>query len=460
MGGRYRLGWTAVARARGLLGLALLVLALSPLSVPAQAQAPGILLIVIDTLRQDHTGCSGYERATTPALDALSADAVRFSRAYSAAPWTLPSIATILTGLYPSTHGAVQVDSHLLDEALTLAEILQANGYATAGVVSHSLLSRRRGMGQGYERFAEVVRQHQHNYMTTGPVTDRALEFLEALASGEKPYFLFVHYFDPHYNYLRHPEYGFAPDSAGRLRGEEDLEELMGIEGELTPKEFGFLADLYDEEVRFTDDGVARLLARLRELGLYERTLIVVTADHGEEFGEHGGLSHGRTLYDEIMRVPIVLREPGHTGRERVISTPVSLVALAPTILSLVGIDPAPFLFQGRSLAPLLSGRAPADSVVYFEVDFDEVLAYKKGVVAGGYKLVRDETVGWVRLHEIESDPEERNNLASRTPEVVGRLMPLLDGIAARARALPPVAEPAPLDEQRLERLRSLGYVH
>jgi arylsulfatase A-like enzyme len=448
---------TAVAFALGFGAFAAGLTASLWCSTPA-LRPPNILVIVVDTLNYEHISAYGDERLTSPAIDALATESARFARAYATAPWTIPSVASIRTGSYPSRHGATQIDSRLPAEAITPAEILSANGYVTAGVVSHILLTRRYGFEKGFDQFAEVGARDAHNSISTGMVTRRAQRFLKEFAGQAKPFYLFVHYFDPHYNYLRHPEYGFAPDSAGRLRGGEDIEALRTIEPDLTPAEFRFLGDIYDEEVRFTDDGIGRLFATLRELDLYDQTLIVLTGDHGEEFGDHGGLGHGRTLYDEVLRVPLVIRAPALYSSPRVIETPVSLVSLAPTLLEFAGIACDSLQFQGASLAPLLASTAAVSRVIYSEVDFDELQAHKQAVLVDRYKLIRDGGTGEIELYDVIADPHEQRNLATQRRDVVRGLVPTLDRESAAAAEGSLAPRSSPLSEDEIRRLRSLGY--
>jgi len=276
------------------------------------ADRPNVLFVVVDTLRWDHVGCYGAARKTTPFVDDYAAGATRFDRAYSVAPWTMPSVASMFTGLYPSRHGANSFGLGLTDEVDTLAEILQREGYATQGVISHTAIGARNNFQQGFDVYLESEARG-HDHLSTDGVTGQAIGKLEGLAAGEAPFFLFVHYFDPHYNYKRHPEYGFAADAAGRLDGEQPMRELLRMAPDMTPDESQFLRDLYDEEVRFTDAGIGRLLERLQVLGLDEDTIVILTADHGEEFLDHGDLGHTGSLYEELVRVPLILRGPGRT---------------------------------------------------------------------------------------------------------------------------------------------------
>jgi len=438
------------------------------------ARPPDVLLIVVDTLRFDAVGSYGASRQTTPALDAFAQGAVRFERAYATAPWTQPSVASILTGELPSRHGLVRIGS--LPESLeTLPERLAAADYARVGIVSHVLLARLHGFDQGFDRFLVSAALPIHSAISTDAVTDRAVEVLRAIeASPEerRPVFLFVHYFDPHYVYHAHPEYGWSSArSAGRLRDSRDIEDLRAISHDLTAEERDYIRALYHEEVRHTDVGIGELLGALDELGLAEGTLVIVTADHGEELLERGWLGHTRTLYDEVVRVPLLVRPPGPVRAGRVRAGPVSLTAIAPTVLDYAGLvaegDPA----RERSLRPLLEERGAAaagtaDRAVVIEVDFvgddarnAEKNTHKKAIVLGDEKLVRDDTTGVIELYDLARDPGETRDLSGARRERVRALGERLDRALAEARAGRHEARPLAPDTAAREELRALGYL-
>jgi arylsulfatase A-like enzyme len=388
-----------------------------------------------------------------------------FDRAYATAPWTRPSVASMLTGLYPSGHGAMALNNLLVPEAETLAETLARAGYATAGIVSHVILSERFGFSQGFALWdEEEARGHDH--LSTPGVTERALAALDALAAEDRPFFLFVHYFDPHYAYLAHPEIGFEPTAHPELRGGEDVEALRGRLDSLGPDEVAFLRARYDEEIRFTDAGFGRLLERLASLGVDDRTVVALTADHGEEFLERGWLGHTRTLYEELVAVPLVVRgragAPGHGQR---VGRPVSLVSLTPTLLELAGVDAAGRVFEGPSLAPFVAGgEPPAADNVFAEVDFRGPVAKqarKKAVIGPRFKLIRDDRRGRVELYDLTNDPGERRDLARGGPSpAVDALQRELYAFTTRDRPdLGGSADEVPIDAELRERLRQLGYV-
>jgi len=421
---------------------------------------------VIDTLRADHVGCYGSERDTTPAIDRLAGESVRFDRAYATAPWTIPSVGSMLSGLWPSQHAATSFDRQLPDAVETLAEILRARGHDTAAVISHGAIDTRHNFQQGFEVFLESEAKG-HDHLSTAGVTRQAIEQLERLARGQAPFLLFVHYFDPHYNYKRHPEFAFAADSAGRLSGDEPMRELLKLAPEMTDDEASFLADLYDEEIRFTDSGVGRLLARLDELGLVEDTLIVLTADHGEEFLDHGTLGHTSGLHEELIRVPLIVRDPARRAEPRVVRRPVSLVSLTPTLLEFVGVEFASTDFSGPSLTPLLAGaEGEVEASVFSEVDFVPVRegrsvgeVHKKALITERYKLIRDDASGRSEIYDLVADPRENDELTNLDVAESERLATELQRWIAASRSGGVAAQPRHVDSEEVERLKSLGYV-
>jgi arylsulfatase A-like enzyme len=427
-------------------------------------EPPNVLLIVVDTLRADHLSSYGSPRTTSPAIDELAAQGVRFTRAYATGPWTKPSVASMFTGLYPSAHGVTRLARRLPRRLPTLAEILSTHGYATAGVVSHTLIGSEYGFERGFETYLESEAQGAEHVSTEG-VTRQAIRLLEEIGSGDRPFFLFVHYFDPHYTYKRHPEYGFAARGAGRLRGGEPIRILRRIAATLTPDELQLVRDVYDEEIRFTDEGIGQLLGTLRELGLESRTWTVLTADHGEEFLDRGHLGHTRTLHEELVRAPLIIRGPG-SRRSSTVDRPVSLVSLPATILEMSGIQ-TQYAFHGPSLLPLVVNRsAPSFPPPLFEVDFVPRLkgnadkeAHKRGLATAEFKLIEDMKTGKLSLYDLGSDPGETVDLAEKRPELLRSLSTALSETATRMEQPGPAAREVPLSEEQIERLRELGYV-
>lgn len=395
----------------------------APAPTPPAARARNVVLIVIDTLRADHLGAYGHARATSPRIDAFARESAVFERAYSHSPWTMPSVASMFTSLEPKDHGIADWKQPLDRGLLTLAEVLKARGFRTEGYVSHGVLSRLYQFDQGFDVYdASVVEGRLPREITTArEVTDLALQALERPLP--EPFFLWVHYFDPHDAYLKHDGHDF---------GERPI-------------------DRYDSEIAYTDVHVGRLLDALARRGLADSTVVALLADHGEGFGAHRHLQHTVTLFEELIRIPFVLRVPGVPGQR--VRDVVRAVDLAPTLLSLLGL-PAPPEFKGQPVE-LRGSRfraEPARAVVAETQRFADLRALR----VGRFKLIQDRAAGRARLFDLEQDPDEQRNLAKQRPDVVERLQALLDAHyaggtwSAPRRDLPP----------DLERdLRSLGYI-
>ena len=426
---------------------------------------PNLLFIVVDSLRSDRLAPYGSERPT-PAISALAKQGVVFEQSYSSAPWTMPSVATMFTGLAPTRHGVTNTDALMSEELETLAERLLSKGYATSAVVSHHMIGKKFRFNQGFESFDQELARG-HRFISSELLTQLAGRELGRLSRDPagKPFFLFVHYFDPHYDYRDHPQYDYANKSAWRLDGREGIGQLRRMLSSMSEEELTFLRDRYDEEVRFTDAAIGRLLDRLDRLELTENTLVVFTADHGEEFRDHGWLGHTQSLYRELVHVPLVMRGPGLDTMRR-ISAPVSSVDLAPTLLELLGFREG--LGDGTSLVGRLgrSDSSPAPPV-FCEVDYLGVdegqpglrTCHKKSVVGEGFQLVRDDESGAVELFRHDGDEAQIRNLAEELPEEVARLTALLDAHLAQLATGARELERTEFDEAELSELRELGYV-
>jgi len=400
-----------------------------------EQRPPNLVLITVDTLRPDHLGYAGYSRRTSPAIDRLASEGVVFTHATSVAGWTLPSVATIFNGHYPKDHGATDFHWSIDASLPSLASILRKHGYDTYGFVSHIMLTPTYGMGDGFAHFDFSVLNvgHPHEIETSQKLTEIARRGVRGM---KEPYFVWVHYFDPHFEYLEHPQYPF---------GAADI-------------------DRYDAEIAYTDYYIDDLLKVVDR----KNTVVVFTSDHGEEFGEHGGKYH-YTLHGEVMRVPLVIKAPGLAHREE--SAPAEQIDLLPTILELLAID-APAGLPGRDLF------APADPHHSIYLERDRPPQWRqRGVVRGSHKLVvveaadtllvpatsRNEEipVTWVKpgmyLYDLARDPGETTNLFSTDDSTSLSLLGLLTSHFATAAAR---KQPVELDEDLLRKLKSLGYIN
>jgi arylsulfatase A-like enzyme len=413
------------------------------------APRPDVVLIVIDTLRADHLGSHGYPRDTTPNIDALAAESTRYARAYSHAPWTTPAVAALMTSRYPSAFGITSVQSRLPDEATLLPELLLDAGYRTAAFVSHSFVSAKWGFSQGFERFDESnVKGHM---ATTSPdISELAIAWLQE-QRGEEPVFLFLHYFDPHFGYIDQPDFPFggrAPDYEGPVRSGSFPGMHAKEKQQLSPADIHELRRQYDSEIALTDREIGRVLDALREAGRYESAVVVLTGDHGEEFFDHGSLDHTKTLYDELVHVPLLMKLPGRPAG--VIETPVAHVDLLPTLTDWLDLELPPGA-RGRSLLEVEDAESRP---VFLET---KRLRRLRGVVLNDEKLILDLASGETQLFDLASDPAEQTDLSQERPDRVRTLRALIeawDGGAATV-AVPPLE----LDEEERERLKALGYL-
>jgi arylsulfatase A-like enzyme len=415
---------------------------------PFAPSPPDVFLIVVDTLRADHLGCYGYERDTSPHIDRLAAEGVRFERAVSQAPWTTPSIGSLLTSRYPSEIGIHSERSVLSDDLVLLPEVLREHGYATAAVVSHHFCSSRWNFDQGFDTFDES-NVKGHAAVTSEDVTRSALELVDEHPGGERPLFLWVHYFDPHFAYVGHDEHPFAgsPDYDGPVRDGLEYKYLFRMRGALAEEDMDELRRFYDSEIAHTDRWIGALFDGLRERGRWDDALVIFTADHGEEFLDHGGLGHSRTVFDEAVRVPLIVKRPGASGAGDVVARPVPLLDVFPTVLEHAGIESPPdvagaSLFAAAAGGPVVTETARKGGV--------------RGLVADGYKLVHRVEEGTFVLYDLARDPGETRDVAAERPTLARRLRSMLEQWerATESRA----AVEIELGVAELEALRQLGY--
>ncbi len=417
-----------------------------------------LVLISLDTLRPDFLGAYGYERPTSPTLDALAREGVVFEVAVSPAPWTLPAHASLLTGLYPSRHGTKGEDQGLAPGVGTLAQWLAEAGFETAAFVNSHYLSDRYGLERGFATF-----RYAREFGTApgpSPIGDWAVSWLGAEPSD--PFFLFLHFYDTHRDYEPLPRFErlFARPYEGSITGSRrEIVRFRKGRLEVDEADARRLADLYAAEIRQLDETLDRVFSTLEQGPAGGRTLVVVTSDHGEEFLEHGALGHGRTHYDEVLRVPLLLRGPG-LPRGRRVTEPVSLVDLAPTLLAQLGV-PAPAGLDGVDLSPLWRARAPealADRALFAEADRrDGRRDLLRSVRRGRFKLILERESGRASLYDLEADPGETSDRSDDEPGLAARLRRDLEGFGVAEPVHAPRTLPGLTDETRRQ-LEALGY--
>jgi choline-sulfatase len=437
-----------------------------------QPGEPNVLLITIDTLRADHVSAYGYTRETTPNIDKLAEEGVRFEDAYCTVPFTGPSHASILTGLPPYLHGALINGVRIHGEVTTLQEYLQDAGYATSAVVSAwPLKDKSCGLRRGFDTYDEEFVNAYGIWHTQqfGDITaDKAIRWLHANAG--KKFFLWVHLFDPHQPYRSNP--GFTEF--------KDLKRACVDSLYKRKPKWNEVVDRYDSEILFTDHQVGRILQALRELKCFGKTLVVITADHGESLGERGYNGHGRHLYESSVRVPLVFHFPGRAFQGKEVATEVSTMDIMPTILDFLGIPvDFPKWNTGASLLPLLRsepvgpdrfvefaiysgkvGRFPRFFSILWYQKSDKTLPKRIGMSRDGWKVIFTPEKK-TELFNVKEDPTETKNLNKKHPQLSLRLK---SEVVENFQKSPGLEElkrvrKVKLDRETREKLKSLGYM-
>ena len=442
--------------------LAIAAIACSP------AKPPSVVLISVDTLRADALGAYGG-LAPTPSFDRFAREGVLFEKAFAPAPATAPSHATLFTGQQVQRHGVLRNGESLPETAPTLAEAFRAHGYATAGFVSSFVLDPRFGWGQGFAHFDATLPRNSSTMGKQKPYPGafwaeqrfagfdrRATLTTEAaigwLAQAPEPFFLFVHYFDPHAPYAPPTQFG---ERSAALRFPLEGRAVAG----LAPAQLERLVQLYHGEVLYVDDALAALLDAVARRS-HDEALVVVTGDHGEGLGQHGWMEHATQLYDEQIRVPLLVRWPGRVPGGRRIATPVELADVAPTLLELAGVaSPAPR--DGRSLAAAIRDGAelPPRPIFGIRSLLDEATGWGRGVKLS----VRTDRWKYIfaseaqaELFDLDADPRERHDLLAAQAARAAELRGLLEKHIAE---LPHVHDSAPLSDTTRRALQALGYL-
>jgi len=456
------------------------------------ASTENIIILSVDTLRQDVLGCYGSRAGLTPAIDGLAEDGIVFENAFSPSPWTLPAFGTLFTGLYPGVHGGGKIlpheemeDARPVSGKLTyLAEILSGAGYDTVAFYTNSWLSPHQNMDHGFETYVRLdvedlapqniflpSRAFLYLYRTirkdlrppgfqlNGPQQ----EWISFYHDG--PFFLWVHFLDPHLPYKLHPElenfYKGLSGSEKDLSENTNIKELAGLKKSSRPRRAG-LYRLYEGEVKYTDLRLAKLIKLLKKSGLYEDSLIIFLSDHGEEFWDHDGFEHGHTHYNELVRVPLIIKLPGNRHAGKRIDANTGIVDIAPTVVDHAGIDYRGTM-QGTSLMPLIAGQMEKTESAYFS----QFMLYgpdKQAVINGRRKLVLRK--GKPLLYfDLDNDPHEKNNLLKTDPE---RAKPLFEKYKSWSQSCREIKEDLVgdfekrdkgWDPEELQKLRDLGYL-
>ncbi len=453
-------------------------------AVPERSARPTILFVLFDTLRADRVGAYGHQPSLTPTMDALAAEGVVFEHAIAPAPWTLPSIASLFTGLYPGVHKTTQYVTVRRDGRVTgrvsrlparfdtLAERLRRSGYQTAAFVANPFIIPRNGFKQGFDHYdASFVGND-----TPGSRVNRAIFAWLDARRDERPLFLYVHYMDTHAPYVA--DEGLVEAQLQRLeqRPRESLRRLTAQEKQERGTYFrknmlhyvrnprhrvwfdyaDYWAARYDACVRQSDVNLAALIDTLKKRGLWDDALVVLVADHGEALGEHHRWGHGTHAWQNQLAVPLILRWPGHLPAQTRVAATVRLIDVLPTLAGVLALPGEPV--QGLDLRPWIDGRRgdplPALS---------EAVKKQPGLrtmIHGPWKLFGRVQPQRYELYNLADDPLEQHDLAAQLPQKVAELRKLLEQQVAENQRLgrQTQAEHAAASEQEVQRLRALGY--
>ncbi len=391
-----------------------------------------VVLISIDTCRADHLSCYGYPRKTTPSIDAIAEEGVLFENVVSPVPLTLPAHSSMLTGTIPSYHGVHDNEGYKLGQShITLAEVLAREGFSTGAIISAFVMDSQFGLDQGFESYNDEFEEEMENSVIGqrrgGEVSRFAMDWLSE--HKDERFFLFLHYYDPHSRY-EPPEPFFS----------------------------SYRGNLYAGEIAYADYCVGQVVEKLKELGLYDSSLIIITSDHGEMLGEHKELTHGYFIYQSAIKVPLVIRLPGRKEPQR-IKDLVGLVDIVPTICGLLGLEVPPDI-QGRDISGLLRGKEPSEQDRYIYCESMYPTRYRGnsllGVITERWKYIQTTRP---ELYDLRSDPGETNNLIKRQPQqayvLQRRLKKMLEQTLGKSEDDSRIV----LDEQGRRRLESLGYI-
>ncbi len=452
-----------------------------------------VLFYLVDTCRHDRMAYDGYERETTPFLEWLAERSVVFEACYSQAPWTKPSMASMLSSQYPSTTGVYKMLDRLPSKFVTLPEVLQSNGIYTAGFSANIVMGNTlSAFAQGFDHFVESTDINRGDPIrfasgSAKKLNDHAFRWLDA--TDHWPMFLYLHSVDPHEEYEPEPEYlsQFADPNRHdqyRLEWKKLLQSRPPIPGlYVTQDNFdrtgvdsgSFIShgsDLYDADIRANDDQMKILWDKLKEDGWGDDFIFVFTSDHGEEFFDHGGTCHGYSLYDEMIRVPLMIYAPGLLPGGKKITTPVRSLDIYPTICDLLGVD-APDDLEGESLVPLIRGSAKASDRLILSEHREDAAARRIGqgsgvlvsVRQGRWKFILNQTSSQLierprfELYDLDADPEETTNLSEQHPEVVKELEAEVIDFISEHREDASIDDWRQIDEKVLAQLRALGYI-
>ncbi len=455
----------------------------NPVVYSAGRKAQVVVLVSVDTLRADHLQTYGYSRPTSPNLDKLAADAVVFTRAYASSPWTLPSHVSLLTSLFDINHGVYNPTDRMDDSLVTLAEVIKQNHFLASAFTGGGYVSHHFGFSRGFDTYKEGEGAASYNN-SAELVAHAASEWIER--NKDKSFFLFLHTYQVHSPFNTPAPYNtmfLDRDAAWQAADTDEVFGKHAIFKEMSDAERRNLIGLYDAEIRYTDEALLKpVVDKLKALGLYEAAMIVFTSDHGEEFFEHGAWEHGAHLYDESIRVPLVIKFPGSGFHGKRVASVVRGVDVMPTVLEEMGIISGDLKLDGQSLLPLVNGDIGKDRPFLADTcwlflkgcggESGHGLAHGIAANDGRYKIILNRELGAVEkayydppvpvrpaveLYDLDADPGEKTDLATRQPDTANRLA--REVTARRMGGRMPRPSKLNLGRELEEQLRALGYI-
>ncbi|MFC1646002.1 sulfatase [Candidatus Omnitrophota bacterium] len=433
-----------------------------------------VIIVLVDALRVDHLGCYGYKRPTSPFIDTFARSGTLFKNCYAQCSWTAPSVASLFTSLYPSLHGVTTSEYMLPDQVITIAEALRREGYVTYCYLSNPSITRLKNYNQGFDYFDDYLMKDRMLYAVSRnlPIFKYVINTIPGLRfqwqdrdsaqiankrifswldrHKDDNFFMYLHYMEPHDPYSPpYPYNAMFPYVLGN--------------------EVTRLIASYDGEIRFFDDKFKELIWKLKSLGIYDKTLIILTSDHGEGFYEHGAGGHGHTIYEYELKVPFIIKHKDYIPEWKEVIMPVRLIDIMPTVLDILDID-YEVAINGRSLYPLL--KTPKSDMetkdIYVELVSGVSNEYViKGLIKGDWKYILTESsglrdvqkLGHDELYNLKYDPRESHNLIDRFPDVLTNIRKEFNRYkeyCSDNAIIPPKVE---IDFESVEALRSLGYL-
>lgn len=443
--------------------LILLLLLILP-SFFSRGKRPNVILITMDALRLDHLGCYGYNRNTSPSIDKVAAGGTIFINAVAQSSFTAPCMTSILTSTYPPTHGVVNYGYRIINENCTLSYLLRTHGYETAFISNHGGIIDIKDFENNFNIFYPIGRSKENKNINIAKINSKIIKWINK--NKNKRFFLWVHCLEPHYpmnpsldyrnllsdSYMGHPAVN-VPISNNHEFGFGGIpRRLAKINRDIT--DLNYYINLYDQTIRYADDFVGDLMENLNRLHLDKKTLIIISADHGESLGEHNQyFTHGFNLYNELIKIPLIMKLPEVIPQGKRIIQQVQQVDIAPTVLEILGIR-HPDGIDGASLLSLL--KEPDLNQEKYAFSF---VGNKIAIMTNFWKLIYDTNSKEYELYNLSNDPKELNNLALAGEKQFELLKDKLEDYLKQVKHDYNKEEKVILDKETKERLRSLGYI-